>query len=137
MSFLSVKRLRYCRCNCANCAVMPTERENICCMEIPQVSTRHMFLSTYINVNVKYIERITVFLFCRLLEGLTSNLSDFINVFHIRCYRHLAYRSFVSWCWGYLGRKIRVVIPSCVVLRICQEFPDAGGSCVGFRPPLD
>lgn len=43
----------------------------------------------------------------------------------------------MSWCWGYLGRKIRVVIPSCVVLRIRQEFPDAGGSYVGFRPPLD
>ena len=51
--------------------------------------------------------------------------------------RHLSYRTFVSWCWGSLGRSVRVVIPSCVVLRIRREFPDASGQYVGFRPPLD
>ncbi|KAI7800479.1 putative P2X purinoceptor 7-like [Triplophysa rosa] len=52
-------------------------------------------------------------------------------------FRYLAYRSFVSWCWGYLGRHVRVVIPACVVQRIRQEFPDAGANYVGFWPPLD
>lgn len=66
-----------------------------------------------------------------------ANFSDFVIVFHIRRYRRLAQRSFVSWCWGYLSRTIRVAIPSCVVLRICREFPDSAGSCVEFRPPLD
>lgn len=53
-----------------------------------------------------------------------------------RC-RHLAYRCFVSWCWGWLGRKVRVVIPACVVRRIRQEFPDTEGQYVGFRAALD
>ncbi|XP_059384748.1 P2X purinoceptor 7-like isoform X3 [Carassius carassius] len=52
-------------------------------------------------------------------------------------FRYLAYRSFVSWCWGYLGRSVRVVIPSCVVNRIRLQFPDPAGQYVGFRPPLD
>lgn len=51
-------------------------------------------------------------------------------------YRYLAYRSFVSWCWGFLGRRVRVVLPACVVLRIRAEFPDAQGQYVGFRPVL-
>ncbi|KAG5844319.1 hypothetical protein ANANG_G00161220 [Anguilla anguilla] len=51
--------------------------------------------------------------------------------------RYLAYRQFVSWCWGYLGRRIRVVIPSCVVLRIHCEYPDEEDHHTGFRPPLD
>ena len=55
-------------------------------------------------------------------------------LFDSRC-RYLAYRSFVSWCWGYLGRKIRVVIPSCVVQHVRGEFPDAEGQYVGFKPP--
>ncbi|CAM4708249.1 unnamed protein product [Leuciscus chuanchicus] len=50
---------------------------------------------------------------------------------------HVAYRSFVSWCWGYLGRSVRVVIPCCVVTRIRQAFPDPSGQYTGFRPPLD
>ncbi|KAI2664086.1 P2X purinoceptor 7 [Labeo rohita] len=52
-------------------------------------------------------------------------------------YRFLAYRSFVSWCWGFLGQRIRVVLPSCVVRRIRAEFPDSQGRYVGFRPALD
>lgn len=52
-------------------------------------------------------------------------------------YRYLAYRMFVSWCWGFLGRRIRVVNPSCVVLRVRREFPDSQQEYMGFRlPPL-
>uniref|UniRef100_A0AAV2K1X3 P2X purinoreceptor 7 intracellular domain-containing protein n=1 Tax=Knipowitschia caucasica TaxID=637954 RepID=A0AAV2K1X3_KNICA len=57
--------------------------------------------------------------------------------------RFVAYRSIVSWCWGQLGARIRVVIPACAVLRIRQDFPDPDGQYVGFLPsgqprlPLD
>ena len=62
---------------------------------------------------------------------------------NIQCWRYIklcstsiAYRSFVSWCWGFLGRRVRAVLPACVVLRIHSEFPDAEGQYVGFRPVL-
>ena len=55
----------------------------------------------------------------------------------LRRYRYLMYRSFVSWCWGCLGRRIRVVLPSCMVLRIRRDTPYAQGMYVGFRPALD
>uniref|UniRef100_A0A3Q3GDF4 P2X purinoreceptor 7 intracellular domain-containing protein n=1 Tax=Labrus bergylta TaxID=56723 RepID=A0A3Q3GDF4_9LABR len=47
-------------------------------------------------------------------------------------YRHLAYCSFVRWCWGYLGHHIRVVIPSCVVTLIWRKFPEPGETYTGF-----
>ena len=40
--------------------------------------------------------------------------------------RHIAYRQFVRWCWGFLGREIRVVLPSCAVMCIRQHFPAPG-----------
>ena len=40
--------------------------------------------------------------------------------------RHVAYRQFVRWCWGVLGRDIRVVLPSCVVSCIRAHFPPPG-----------
>ena len=40
--------------------------------------------------------------------------------------RHIAYRQFVRWCWGFLGREIRVVLPSCAVMCIQQHFPAPG-----------
>ncbi|ESO93037.1 hypothetical protein LOTGIDRAFT_77934, partial [Lottia gigantea] len=38
-------------------------------------------------------------------------------------YRHIAYRKFVRWCWGYLGKDFRVVLPACVVCCIRAHFP--------------
>ena len=43
---------------------------------------------------------------------------------------------FVSWFRGYLGQNVMKAILSCVVLRICQEFPNLAGQYVEFRPPL-
>ena len=41
-------------------------------------------------------------------------------------YRHIAYRQYVSWIHGYMGKHIRVVIPSCAVSCIRAHFPPPG-----------
>ena len=40
--------------------------------------------------------------------------------------RHIAYRQFVRWCWGIIGKDIRVPLPSCVVCCIRAHFPPPG-----------
>lgn len=40
--------------------------------------------------------------------------------------RHIAYRQLARWCWGYLGKDIRVVLPSCAVMCIRAHFPPPG-----------
>ncbi|XP_033969650.1 P2X purinoceptor 7-like [Trematomus bernacchii] len=124
-------------CTCANCAAMPSEPENVCCMEIPQVSRRMQELELSVPCMVDHPG----------LEPVCLNVFSLQNAFNIyraehgrlqmrqiqQRHRYLAYRSFVSWCWGFLGRKIRVVIPACVVLRIHREFPDPQNNYVGFR----
>ncbi|KAL2093123.1 hypothetical protein ACEWY4_010435 [Coilia grayii] len=102
---------------------MPSEAENICCLEIPQVVTRRL----------REVEgQLTCMVDHPGLEPVCLNVYSLQNAGQIyradygplrlrgihRRYRYLSYRSFVSWCWGFLGRKIRVVIPACVVLRI-------------------
>ncbi|XP_072178036.1 uncharacterized protein [Diadema setosum] len=37
--------------------------------------------------------------------------------------RHIAYRQLVRWCWGFLGRRIRVRLPSCAVTTIRNSYP--------------
>lgn len=41
-------------------------------------------------------------------------------------FRHIAYRQLVRWCWGFLGKEIRVALPSCAVMCIRQHFPPPG-----------
>ena len=44
----------------------------------------------------------------------------------IRKNRHIAYRQLARWCWGFLGRQVRVVLPSCAVNCITANFPPPG-----------
>ncbi|KAK7878121.1 hypothetical protein WMY93_000738 [Mugilogobius chulae] len=125
-------------CSCGHCSSLsPTE--NKCCREIPKVMHRceqvgvqtcitdhpgfeAVALNPYVlqAVYATYIQ-----LFGEMQETMVNG-----------CYRHLAYRNTVRWCWGYLGQHVRVVIPSCAVTRIREEFPE-DGSYRGFLPPLD
>lgn len=53
-------------------------------------------------------------------------------------YRYTAYRQFVCWCWGRLGRDIRVPLPACVVTAIRRRFPAANYTgFVDTLPKLD
>ena len=48
-------------------------------------------------------------------------------------YRKAAYRRFILYHHGYLGRGNRKVIPSCVVLEIRHWYPSPSGVYMGFR----
>ena len=48
-----------------------------------------------------------------------------------RTLRYITYRQLARWCLGYLGREVRVVLPSCAVSRIRATFPSA--SYLGFE----
>lgn len=40
--------------------------------------------------------------------------------------RHIAYRQLARWCWGLLGKEVRVVVLSCAVCCIRAHFPPQG-----------
>ena len=56
-----------------------------------------------------------------------------IVIFSNYCYG--AYRQYIWWVYGRLGRKRRKVIPACVVLAIQKQFPEADGNYTGFKDP--
>ncbi|XP_030296359.1 P2X purinoceptor 7-like [Sparus aurata] len=127
-------------CSCGNCATMPTEVENVCCLEIPQVTRRLQEVDEEVSCMTDHpgLEPVCLNVYslqnaCQIYRADYGPLQ--LRGIHHR-YRYLAYRSFVSWCWGLLGGRIRAVIPVCVVLHIRREFPDAEGHYVGFRLAL-
>lgn len=54
-----------------------------------------------------------------------------------RSLRYAAYRQFTWWTHGYLGKKVRRVIPACAVTAIRTEFPDSNGVYTGFKDEED
>ena len=62
-----------------------------------------------------------------------------VYFFFFRQSRLTAYRQFVCWMWKgeRLGKGIRVVIPSYVVLAIRNRFPVPNNSYTGFRSVVE
>ena len=50
-----------------------------------------------------------------------------------RQYWFTSYRQLTHWCWGWLGKSVRIVLPSFAVNKIRQTFPSE--TCVGFKYP--
>ncbi|KAM4573856.1 P2X purinoceptor 7-like [Odontesthes bonariensis] len=126
-------------CQCGICEIMPTERENRCCMEIPQVTALlgEVAAEPACMLDHPGFEPVCLNVYSLQTAGRVYRHhfgSLRLRRTHRR-FRYLAYRQFVAWCWGFLGRRIRVVIPACVVLRIRAEYPDDEGHCTGFRLP--
>ncbi|XP_065907798.1 P2X purinoceptor 7-like isoform X2 [Dysidea avara] len=92
-------------CRCGHCIVMATQRESICCKEIEQINSLLEVLMVTLHSH-------------RYHYGSADEPVD-----ENRKFRYLAYRQMTWWGWHYLGRHRRVVLPSCVVSRIRQEFP--------------
>lgn len=42
--------------------------------------------------------------------------------FTCRRFRYIAYGQLVRWCWVYLGKHVRVALPSCAVNKVRRTF---------------
>ncbi|XP_072176071.1 uncharacterized protein [Diadema setosum] len=120
------------RCSCSGgCVAMPTVRESVCCKEIPRVVekmdsfadggdldciTMHPGFKTVCLD--KYVLETAYYQYEQQYdEDARGDATD--NERN----RHVAYRQLVRWCWRFLGRYVRVPLPSCAVNQIRKAFP--------------
>ncbi|KAK3094415.1 hypothetical protein FSP39_001522 [Pinctada imbricata] len=118
-------------CQCGNCVEMSTERESLCCKEISKVLAvmdeaecnciiEHAgFEPACLNATVL---RIAYYSYKQYYGGLDLETHEQL--------RYTAYRQLVRWCWQFLGKDVRVVLPSCAVNKIRASFPS--GHYTGF-----
>ncbi|XP_075738736.1 P2X purinoceptor 7-like [Rhipicephalus microplus] len=112
-------------CQCGHCRPMEMKLESLCCKEeecvrplIPEEAgciTAHLIFSQACmkvhTLEVAYY-------------ALMNDHPDFLEASEIhRRYRYTTYRQFALWVWRRLGRKKRVMLPSCVGSAIMEAFP--------------
>ena len=112
-------------CKCGHCAIMPTQEENKCCTTVqrPCISRTNLFRQLVIDGNV--------------LEIAMRYREDMLvlnNVRNNQNFRHAAYRQYVLWQHGRLGRGNRRVVPSCCVMAIRARYPSPNGIYTGYKP---
>ncbi|XP_073237353.1 uncharacterized protein [Porites lutea] len=118
---------------CGMCQTMPSVPENVCCHERGQIWQK---IEEQTEVQMSCITEHPGFQSTCLDIRSYIFIPTFFLSFVSRKFRYIAYRQLVRWCWGYLGRKVRVALPSCAVNKIRQRFPaDFGTSYIGLQPP--
>ena len=71
-----------------------------------------------------------------VLETNLATISRYIGEifeFENTNYRSSAYKQYISWIYGWLGKRIRQVIPLCVVWAIRKKYPSDDGEYVPFN----
>ncbi|KAL3854917.1 hypothetical protein ACJMK2_014152 [Sinanodonta woodiana] len=121
-------------CLCALCQVMPTTEESQCCQEISkakitgfnevlQCITDHPgFLSVCLD---PYVLETAYYQYRQQYDQHMEDSNE--------RRRYVAYRQFVRWCWGFMGKEVRVPLPACAVNKIRQAFPS--DTYTGFKWP--
>lgn len=109
-------------CICGRCRSMPTPAENVCCRKRPCITTLEFFQSAVLDMNVLSIAIVN-------RSDMFADDPDYSP----SGYRKAAYRQWVLWNHGYLGRANRRVIPSCCVWAVRNKYPSPGGHYLGFK----
>ena len=112
-------------CKCGHCIAMPTQAEHKCCTTAvrPCITTNALFLQIILDANVVDIAM-------RFREDMLA----LNNVRNNENFRHAAYRQYILWQYGHLGKGNRRVVPSCCVREIRACYPSPNGIYTGYRP---
>ncbi|XP_072014179.1 uncharacterized protein [Amphiura filiformis] len=127
---------RWCQCN--NCYIEPSFNAGDCkcCREIPQVVAEAGLQGSWCITDSEAFEPAILHptsLYIGWMEY-TSRWRRAAVSFADRNnekYRYVGYRKFVRWCWGYLGKDIRVQLPACVHSAIMRAYPDGRNNYKG------
>ncbi|XP_064471498.1 P2X purinoceptor 7-like [Ornithodoros turicata] len=123
-------------CSCGNCMQMEDEISSVCCNEQGRVQDvmedanvlcityHHLFHKHCLDADTIDLEKIKML-------GTDSNSLGGRR--RNKAKRYIAYRQFIFWIYHRLGEGNRVVIPSCAIRRIRDEFPSEDGDYTGFR----
>lgn len=129
-------------CNCNHCVSMLTDHESLCCSEsesVRRVRGSHeciidhqSFLNLIISKDaLNLLRHQTIRKTSNRKKRNTLTAENLPN----NSWRYLAYKQFVIWICASntLGKSNRIVLPSCVVSKIREQFPTPNADYVGYQ----
>lgn len=109
------------RCVCCRCRPMPQEVENKCCKLKNCITLSSRFTKLCLDPDV-------VELCIRNTEDVRNDREDNSS----RAFRKAAYRQFILARHGHLGKGNRRVCPSCLLLKIREQWLSTTGVYMGY-----
>ena len=108
-------------CICGQCRPMLNEKERVCCRNE--------------QYNHEHQKKFHIVLDERTVRVAILNNADWLNSprrFLPATFRKTSYRQYVLWRWGHLGYGNRRVIPSCIIWKIRDAYPEPDGEYMGY-----
>ena len=109
-------------CICGVCVHRDNEEENKCCKKVTCVTSYQAFHN-------QCIDQLSLTLAIRQRCDMRADAPDY----SMNSYRKAAYRTYILWKYGKLGRGNRRVVPSCVVRTVRRAYPAPDNEYMGFR----
>lgn len=116
-------------CTCQRCKEMPTDLERKCCGQCPEYC-----VSTLPHFELYILDAAVLRLSLRIWNDIRAVQDAPDSGESLKQFRHAAHRQFVVWQYGALGPGHRVVIPSCCIWKIRDQYPDPHGQYTGYVP---
>ncbi|KAG8443390.1 hypothetical protein GDO86_011979 [Hymenochirus boettgeri] len=126
-------------CQCGKCAPMESQIECTCCSEVHQIKEFIPQGASCITEHPEFITECTIY----------SRIDYTFRIINIdlkkkpkkteymRFLRKTAFRCFSVWIYGFLGSRGRKRIPTCVVNKVREVFPDPRGRYSGYLESHD
>ena len=109
-------------CRCTVCRPMETDVENVCCKRVTCITSYMSFSNICLDRDILEV----------CIKARCDIRADEFN-FSMESFRKAAYRQYVLWRFGKLGRGNRRVLPACVVRMTRAAYPAPDGRYMGFR----
>ena len=122
----SQTKLIYFRCTCENCQILNRNEECTCCSEFPVICNKNreaVEMGEVAEAPACITQHPGFQAVCLNRWVLQTAWYQYKQQYHEpyegpqhKLNRHIAYRQLVRWCWGVLGKEIRVPLPSCAAV---------------------
>ena len=110
-------------CICGYCQEMPPDKERVCCKQ------RHLWRSRTSAFQNICLDSDNLAIAIRSL----ADTYIFTPIYDNRAMRHAAYRQYIMWIHGHLGKGHQKVIPSCCIWKVRKHYPSPNGPYTGFK----
>lgn len=128
---VSVRKGNTSWCTCGMCKVMETELESLCCQEeVPSdYFEGKQCITEKENLEIVCLHKEVLKTTLAALNYFQGNVIEFTN----QAFRYAGYRQYTWWVHNRLGQGVRKVIPSCVIWKIRDKYPDNDNIYVSFQ----
>lgn len=117
-------------CDCQNCKKETREIDCLCCQEVAALNLKFDNSSIACILDSQEFSTLCLneYVLKNVLTGLHVSRGDYLeNECTNRSLRYAAYKQFIWWIFKSLGKGNRRVIPSCVIWKIRDTFPECDG----------